>query len=645
MLRRFGIGRDARQARQLEANAKARARAGDGLTPRPRYRRRRYVAGMVIVVLMSAIATTAVIRGQFDQLAAAIGTNHDLKISKDEVAPAGYGSTQTLLLVGNDQRKHTTTTPVLPHSNEMLLVRIDPDQPWISMMSIPRELQASFATPHNGTVTTRLNATMMYGGLNLTTKTIKQITGITVNHVIAIDFDNFERAINEMGCMYGQIDRRYYHKNVPGGPQYFQVNLHPGYQRLCGSAALQFVTYRHTDTATERDDRDQEFLSELKQEYGPTLINNIGKFEHIFGQTVQTDQSLHTADGVENLVGTLIASAGKPVRQVPWQTHLDPTYAQCTCDISTPQQVRASVDSFLYGTYRAPNQRSTTAVARKLHRKHRRSNADKIGVVPVPAAQIAAARAKARRLSFPMELPNIEVNNGYGFPLDLRSYAIKLPDHRRRAAYVGVFSTGLIGQYYDVQGTTWLNAPILASPTDSITAAGRTYFLYYSGAHLVQVAWFAHNAAYWVRNTIPMSLTNTQMLAIAEHTAPLIGIAAGSVKRDARAQTAAPPSVQVPSSGGVVYYLGVTGGVIALIASLCGIVLLVWQRLRITELRSESAVVADRIRTLESQLQGAGGAGAAGTVGGHGPQAMPAETTVYSGSRWWRRGTPPEPSA
>ena len=38
--------------------------------------------------------------------------------------------------------QHTTVLPrAVPHlANEMLLVRLDPNKPWISMMSIPREL-------------------------------------------------------------------------------------------------------------------------------------------------------------------------------------------------------------------------------------------------------------------------------------------------------------------------------------------------------------------------------------------------------------------------------------------------------------------------------------------------------------------------
>ncbi len=56
----------------------------------------------------------------------------------------------------------------------------------------------------------------------LVVSTIKQVTGLSVNHVVVIDFNNFVRAVNEIGCVYGTIDRRYFHVNVPGGPSIFR---------------------------------------------------------------------------------------------------------------------------------------------------------------------------------------------------------------------------------------------------------------------------------------------------------------------------------------------------------------------------------------------------------------------------------------
>ncbi len=560
----------------------------------------RVLGATVVVLVASAITTTVFVRGQINQLAHALGSNKSLVLKSGTLAPAGFGGPETLLLIGNDQRKHTTTTPVLPHANEMLLVRIDPGRPWISMMSIPRELQVPIHTPSSGIVTTRLNAALFYGGINLVVSTIKQVTGLSVNHVVEIDFGNFVRAVNEIGCVYGMIDRRYYHVNVPGGPQYFQVNLQPGYQKLCGEQALQFVTYRHDDTSLERDARDQTFLLEVKQQYGPTLIDHISKFEQIFGQLVQTDPGLHTPNGVENLLGTLISSASLSVRQVKFHANLG-AQTNCACVTATPQQIATSVHAFLYGGGLPPAKKSVATLATSVH-KHTGAPPGS-GIVPVPAPEIAAVRTEAQPLKLPVELPKIEVNNGYGLPLDFRSYSITAPGGQRYPIYVGVFSVGLLGQYYDVQGTTWQTAPLFDSPGDSITVAKRKYYIYFSGQHIAQVAWFTDHGAYWVRNTLTLGLTNAQMLQIAEHTAPIAGAAPGSVRADVVHQTAAPASVAVVSTGtSTMTTIGSIAGLLALASIFVGLVLLVVQRLRMRDLHRSAELAADRVLQLESEL-------------------------------------------
>ena len=43
--------------------------------------------------------------------------------------------------------------------------------------------------------------------------------------------------------------------------------------------------------------------------------------------------------------------------------------------------------------------------------------------------------------------------------------------------YVEVFSNGQLGQFYDVQGTTWTDAPLFANPNQTIRVGNRTYDL------------------------------------------------------------------------------------------------------------------------------------------------------------------------
>jgi hypothetical protein len=72
-----------------------------------------------------------------------------------------------------------------------------------------------------------------------------------------------------------------------------------------------------------------------------------------------------------------------------------------------------------------------------------------------------------------------------------------------------------IGEYYGIQGTDWMNPPIIANPTDTRTVGGRKLLLFRDGSRLRMVAWKTGNAVYWVSNTLLRSLTNRQMLGIA----------------------------------------------------------------------------------------------------------------------------------
>jgi LCP family protein required for cell wall assembly len=487
--------------------------------------------GCLVAVMASGGAAAVFVLEEVHNLRDALNERAPLQISRGALVAAGWGDPQTLLLVGNDERKHTTTTPVLPHSNEMLLVRLDPSKPWISMMSLDRNLMVPIHTP-GGVVENRLNAALTFGcnparaapgcGISLLVKTIQQVMGVPINHVVEIDFNNFARAVNEIGCVYSTVDRRYYHRNLPDdvGPQYMQIDLQPGYQRMCGQQALQFVSYRHGDTSLVRDARDQDFLLDVKRQYGPTLVDNAGEFERIFGQTVQTDAGLHNTDGILNLLGTLVSAVNKPVRQVQFQDTLQPTGANfCSCDTASPQQIRRDVDSWLYGAPKAP--RSTTAAV--VQSLHGRKAIQRLPLVGVSSSELASARHTASHVPFPFEFPRVQDKGGAGQGMDLRHYLIRVPGGAPYPAYVAVFSAGQIGQYYDVQGSPWTTQPQLDSPDQAITVGGRRYYLYYSGQHLRIVAWYAGHDVYWVHNSLTDAVGNGELLAIAEQTVPING--------------------------------------------------------------------------------------------------------------------------
>ena len=536
--------------------------------------------GCLLVLLASAGATAVFVLEQVHTVVQDLKVSVPLQVNRKVLAHDYYGGPETLLFVGDDTRSvfkyYNAYVPNL--ANEMLLVRIDPSKPYISMMSLPRELWVPITEPNGVTITNRLNSAYTYGTTTLL-ETIKQVTGLSVNHVIATTFTQFEKAINSLGCVYDTIDERYYNlNNGDPGTDYQSINLQPGYQCLTGSEAEQFVSYRHTDTSQIRDARDQSFLLAVKKQYGPLLAGNVGKFEQIFGQTVQTDPGLRSQTEILNLANLLITAAGLRVRQVPFQTSPLPT-GDLT---ASQQQIQQSVNSFLNGASPPPT-KQTAATA---HRVGRRGALAGLPLTPTLATNVAAEKAATAGIPFTAEFPTVQDLAGSGaytvspqcttqVQACIRDYLIHAPGGKAYPIYTEVFSNGQLGQFYDVQGTTWVDAPLFADPNQTVHVGKRTYFLYYDGSQLSAVAWSEYGAMYWVHNTLTDAVDNGELLAIAEQTTPISGVVstAGAAhgKKGAKARpnlrAVAVPTLTTPTSKlSTIETVGSIGGVVALAA-------------------------------------------------------------------------------
>ena len=54
-----------------------------------------------------------------------------------------------------------------------------------------------------------------------------------------------------------------------------------------------------------------------------------------------------------------------------------------------------------------------------------------------------------------------------------------------------------LGEYYGVQGTTWMDPPILGKPTRTEIVNGKRLLEFYNSGKLSLVAWKTSGAAYW----------------------------------------------------------------------------------------------------------------------------------------------------
>jgi polyisoprenyl-teichoic acid--peptidoglycan teichoic acid transferase len=474
------------------------------------------LAGCLIVIaaVAATVATGTLLEVKF--FTDALKQNPRLNVG-NELATADAGGPQTLLLIGSDKRaKGAIDASSPPHSDTMLLVRLDPSQPDTTMLSIPRDLKVRIRPDKGPASTQKINAAYSIGGAKLAVKTVKRELGVKINHVIDINFGGFKALVDYLGCVFVQVDRRYYHSNLGLAPSdtYSEIDIQPGYQKLCGQDALSYVRYRHTDDDLVRAARQQDFLRQIKNQVGASgLIARRHAIERIFGKYASTD--IRSADDVLKLVELVVQSAGHPVRQVTFAASIGPSYVT-----ANRAQVRRTVHLFLHGgaapaRVKANPTSSAHSASKHGARRGRPAPKPNSNLVPATADELAQAHVTAPKLPFRLYYPvNRVAGPGSGADM-VRDYRLE-----HHPAYVVVVSQGGLGQFYNLEGTTWQGAPILRNPNQTVTLAGRRMQLYYEGQRLRVVAWHDGNAVYWLTNTLQNVLTNRQMLAIAAAARP-----------------------------------------------------------------------------------------------------------------------------
>jgi polyisoprenyl-teichoic acid--peptidoglycan teichoic acid transferase len=501
----------------------------------------RFTVAAVLIIGFAAATTAVAGLLQVRQITQYFNSTPAFKASTAVTVP-NPGSPQTILLVGSDHRAHTPFKDV--NTDTMMLVRLDPKSATINLLSIPRDLKVQI--PQGGAVVTdKLNAAYFYGGPGLLIKVLKQqvFPGLKVNHVIDVGFGGFERMINAIGCVYTDVDHRYY--NNTALTDYSSIDIQPGYQKLCGPDALSFVRFRHTDSDIVRNARQQDFIRWAKAQFSQDqIITQRDKLLRIFGNNAKTDHNLHTTDGLINLFDLVAFSSVHSIRQFPFPALPLPCYsgpttghttvAQAPCYVTASQSAEEAVfNQFMTPTKAAaaPRTAAPAVPANAGHGggKHRGGGAEAPGLMTDVSDGVAQAKALGP-IGIPIYYPklvrssstycssltghcSVEVASPKSYP---RAYL--LHDRRGVAHYayrMTLVMNPALGQYYGVQGATWQNPPILNNPSGTRFVNGKQLMLFANGSKLSLVAWRTRQGVYWISNTLTDDLTNRQMVAIA----------------------------------------------------------------------------------------------------------------------------------
>jgi LCP family protein required for cell wall assembly len=183
-------------------------------------------------------------------------------------------SANTILVLGLDNRPTTGPGSKEPGANfteahaatdTIMLLRLGGGTS--RRLSIPRDTLVNIP----GYGMQKINAAWAIGGPALALKTIKQFTGLQINHLVVIDLGNFPKFIDDIGGVTVRTGRIC--STISGGTQNggFTLNLNPGVHHLTGLQAMILARTRENacnpaSNDLTREAMQQQILNSIKSQ-------------------------------------------------------------------------------------------------------------------------------------------------------------------------------------------------------------------------------------------------------------------------------------------------------------------------------------------------------------------------------------------
>lgn len=167
------------------------------------------------------------------------------------------------MLVGADTSAHRRRVGEVgedgARADTLILMRVDVPSRTVAMLSIPRDLYVDIP----GYGKEKINAAYANGGLPLAIRTVRNFTGVDVNHVMQIDFDGFRDIVDALGGI--EIDNPHYVASGADGS--FDRNerngvkkpwvFPKGHLKLDGQHALAYARLRKVDDRSLRENEQE----------------------------------------------------------------------------------------------------------------------------------------------------------------------------------------------------------------------------------------------------------------------------------------------------------------------------------------------------------------------------------------------------
>ena len=172
-------------------------------------------------------------------------------------------------------------------SDSMLLIRFDPSDRTVNMLSIPRDTQVPI--PSYGV--TKINAANVYGGAALAQEVVSnKLNGVEIDRYVRIDTSGLAALDDAIGGVEINVPKRMKYVDKT---QNLNINLYPGMQNLNGEQAEGFARFRQDEEADiGRIKRQQIILKAVKAKIAnPAIVLRLPELISIMQKHVDSSLS------------------------------------------------------------------------------------------------------------------------------------------------------------------------------------------------------------------------------------------------------------------------------------------------------------------------------------------------------------------
>lgn len=230
-------------------------------------------------------------------------------------------------------------------TDTMLLVRFDPQNKKLSVLSIPRDTRTNV----EGRGVTKINEANYYNGPAGAAKSVSSLLGgVGIDRYVIVNIQGIKSLVDALGGLniYVPKDMKYIDES-----QHLYIDLKAGKQRLMGEQVVHYLLYRHDDLGDiGRVQRQQILLRAfMEQELNLGLAAKLPKILSVIQSHIDTNLSIEELVALVGF-GTQIDRSGIQMLMVPGEFS-DPKEFKASYWLPDPNGIEALMaEHFDFGT-------------------------------------------------------------------------------------------------------------------------------------------------------------------------------------------------------------------------------------------------------------------------------------------------------